>query len=228
MANVFGHAITNLSLAEMEAYDNNEDRAHEADACEKKKITRKDRAYEALKAKNAHNKAKEAERYVESLKEQYGFGVSTLCMVYNATGDAIHHIDDHDYVGHTWKSSYPPIIENGQWGVFLHVRPAAAFFSGSYAAVVYRGKNEAGNDCDWMFAWGTPFIGSNHAFTRIREANHFASNKYWDDISKWVAWAGPTDKDNWNGCSSMVSIGGAASPLLEAILTQETAVASNV
>ncbi|GAV70217.1 hypothetical protein CFOL_v3_13715 [Cephalotus follicularis] len=214
-ANVIGQPITNLSLEGMVAY-------------EKKKITRKDRAYEALKAKNAHNKAKEAERYVESLKEEYGYGVSTLCMVYNATGDAIHYIDDHDYVGNIGKSPYPQIIENGQWGVFLHVKPTAAVFLGSSASVVYRGKNQSGKDCDWMFAWYNPLIGSNHVFTRIREANHFANNKYWDDISKWVAWAGPTDKDNWKGCSSMVSIGGSASPLFEAILTQETAVASYV
>ncbi|KAI8031730.1 hypothetical protein LOK49_LG01G02719 [Camellia lanceoleosa] len=121
-----------------------------------KKITRTDRAHVALNMKNAENKDRNARQYVENLKAQWGVGVSTLCLVYNATGDRVKFITSCDYWGHCGPAPYPVEIANGQWGAFLHVKRTGTA-TGSTAAVVYRGKNQADNTCDWMLAWSNPW-----------------------------------------------------------------------
>ncbi|GAV82716.1 hypothetical protein CFOL_v3_26167 [Cephalotus follicularis] len=72
-ANVFGNPITDETLQSMTKY-------------EKKQITRIDRVHEALNMKNAQSKDVNAQTYVENLDKQYGKGITTLCLVYNATG----------------------------------------------------------------------------------------------------------------------------------------------
>ncbi|KAI8000478.1 hypothetical protein LOK49_LG09G01340 [Camellia lanceoleosa] len=70
-------------------------------------------------------------------------------------------ITTHDYHGHIYTDPYPTIIQNGQWAAFLHVKPSITT-AGSSAAVVYRGKNQSGEQHDWMLAWSMPYIGDNH------------------------------------------------------------------
>ncbi|GAV62225.1 hypothetical protein CFOL_v3_05749 [Cephalotus follicularis] len=206
-SNVFGNPVTEETLKSMTEY-------------EKKEITRKDRAHVALDMKNAGQKNVNAQTYVENLNKEYDSGITTLCMVYNATGDIIQLVDEHDWTGGIWKSPCPQIIANGQWGAFLHGDIGG---NGSSAAVVYRGKNADGLDCDWMLSWYNPSSGENYAYTEIREAGHYANNAYWDYISGLVEGAKPFGRDTWNGCLSMVSIARANGALLEAILTQENA-----
>lgn len=141
--NVFGTPITDLTLKGMSEYIG-------------KKITRRDRAYVALKMKNSQEKDVNAQKYVENLKRQWGVGVSTLCLVYNATGDTITYVSSVDWYGHIGPSPYPVKIENGQWGAFLHVKNSGQA-TGSCAAVVYRGLNGDGDGCDWMFGWANPW-----------------------------------------------------------------------
>ncbi|GAV66392.1 hypothetical protein CFOL_v3_09902 [Cephalotus follicularis] len=207
-ANVFGNPVTDETLKAMSEYDG-------------KQITRKDRAHVALNMKNAQDKAVNAQQYVENLSGQYGSGICTLCMIYNATGDMIELVEEHDWSGNVWKSPCPQIIANGQWGAFLH---AECFDKGSFGTVVYRGMNEDDQDCDWMFAWYNPSSGPNLAYTEIREADHYANNKYWDYISGLVRKSNPTNKDTWKGCLSMVSIARADAALFEGLLTQADAI----
>lgn len=81
-----------------------------------------------------------AMEFVNKLKSDYGKGASTLCMFYNATGDALTFEVHHDWYGHVQKSPYHPQVGNGQWGAFLHV-PRGGSATGSIGAVVYRGQN---------------------------------------------------------------------------------------
>ena len=93
---------------------------------------------------------------MEGLKKQWGTGVSTLCLIYNATGDPIDFVTDHSWHGHIGPGPYPTRIENGQWGGFLHVKTSGTA-TGSSAAVVYRGVNNNDQHCDWMAAWSNPW-----------------------------------------------------------------------
>lgn len=142
-SNVFGNPITDSTLEGMPQYAG-------------KTITRTDRASAALNMKNAGNKDTNARTFVENLKKQWGDGVSTLCLVYNATGDTVKFAANHDWYGHIGPSPFPVEIQNGQWGGYLHVKISGEA-TGSSAAVVYRGKNEAGVECDWMLSWSNPW-----------------------------------------------------------------------
>lgn len=87
-----------------------------------------------------------------------GNGVSTLCLVYNASGDTITLATNYDWFGHIGRDPYPTHIGNGQWAAFLHEK-RALIPSGSVAAVVYRGKNEVTPffPYDWMLSWHNPW-----------------------------------------------------------------------
>lgn len=142
-SNVFGNPITNATLEGMPEYAG-------------RTIERIDRARVALNMKNAQNKDVNARQYVENVKQGWGTGVSTLCLVYNATGDTVTYVASHDWHGHIGPAPYPVEIANGQWGGYLHVKTSGTA-TGSSAAVVYRGKNGDGKECDWMLAWSNPW-----------------------------------------------------------------------
>lgn len=141
--NVFGTPVTNATLEAMPEYEG-------------KEITRMDRAHVALNKMHTEDKDKNAREYVHNLKEEWGTGVSTLCLLYNATGDTITFVLEHNWHGHVGPAPYPIQIANGQWGAFLHVKTSGAA-TGSSAAIVYRGKNNNDVGCDWMAAWSNPW-----------------------------------------------------------------------
>ncbi|KAK2980795.1 hypothetical protein RJ640_003021 [Escallonia rubra] len=132
-----------------------------------KDITRLDMARTAIKYMNAERKDSNVRRYVENLKSKYGDGISALCVVYNATGETVTPITNHDWHGHLGEGPFPPLLQNGQWGGFLHVHPTAPI--GSAGAVVF---GDASRSYDWLLAWSVPFISSNTAYTMVREADH--------------------------------------------------------
>jgi hypothetical protein len=140
MANSFGKVVNDEKLDEMVRYID-------------KRKTQEDRAREAMNLINEDDKNTKAAAYVEKVKENYGDGASTLCLVYNATGDTISYVTDHDWYGFIGRTPYPTEIGNGQWGAFQHNHGT---LSGSEGAVVYRGKNADGNDRDILLAWSTP------------------------------------------------------------------------
>ncbi|KAB2633906.1 23 kDa jasmonate-induced protein-like [Pyrus ussuriensis x Pyrus communis] len=173
--------------------------------------------------KNADKKDFNARSYVEELKKQYGDGVSTLCLVYNATGDTIRYAYKNDWFGHIGKVPYPPLIANGQWGAFLHVKTAGES-SGSDAAIVYRGLKNVSDECDCMLSWRNPSdstSSANTVYTETREPDHFLT--YWDYIHGKLEESEAYSKDTWDGCVSIISTGIDTSPVVEAILTIENA-----
>ncbi|XBI51072.1 hypothetical protein VPH35_033646 [Triticum aestivum] len=143
MANCFGEVVDNFKLNEMLRYVG-------------KPKTREDRAREAVSLMNEDSKNIKASKYVEGVKDWYGDGVSTLCILYNATGDTLYYVGEHDWFGFIGRTPYPAEIGNGQYAAFLHTHNTGAA-SGSEGAVVYRGKNRDGQDRDYLVAWSTPF-----------------------------------------------------------------------
>ncbi|XP_057957970.1 23 kDa jasmonate-induced protein-like [Malania oleifera] len=212
-SNVFGTPITDSTLQSMPEYPPG------------KPITAEDRARVAVNMKNAENKAANALTFVENQKARYGYGVSTQCLVYNATGNTLCFVKDHDYHGHIDKSPYPTEIANGQWGAFLHVHPTAAA-TGSSACVVYRGKNNGGQDCDWLIGWSNPwdhsaFSYGNRAYTEIKEAHDYDQDNIWSQISSRLYNAGHDCTAAWNGCTSKVICGKGTTATFEATLCLE-------
>ncbi|XP_052205204.1 23 kDa jasmonate-induced protein-like [Diospyros lotus] len=141
--NVFGKPITDKTLRGMEEYENYT-------------VTHWDRARVALEEKNEGDKDTKARQYVEKLRQEWGNRACTLCLIYNATGGNVVLVTTHDIYGRIGHAPYPIMIENGQWGAFLHGRTPQEY-PGSSAAVVYRGKNKEELPCDWMLAWSNPW-----------------------------------------------------------------------
>ncbi|XP_052183559.1 23 kDa jasmonate-induced protein-like [Diospyros lotus] len=211
--NVFGNPITNTTLRGLPEY------------CEKQTITRTDKAHVALNGKKEGVKYENARQHVQKLKEEWGVGVSTLCLIYNATGGPVYYVTSHNYLGHIGPAPYPQMIANGQWAAFFHVKTTGEL-SGSTAAVVYRGKNEAGQECDWMLGWSNPYDTNkwkNMVYTEIKEANHFEDGSLWGSIADKMYQCGMFESGNWNGCVSYVSTESNTSPVFEATMTVKKA-----
>ncbi|TQD84248.1 hypothetical protein C1H46_030179 [Malus baccata] len=149
-----------------------------------------------------------------------------LCLVYNATGDMIKFHANKDWYGHIGETPYPTEILNGQWGAFLHVQTTSPLpLARSNAAVVYRGLNNAGSECDWLLSWSNPFNREGNkmmqVYTVVRKAGHF--DTAWDEMSKGLERNHETTVDTSNGCVSSMTIRNSTSPIVEAILTLEHA-----
>lgn len=140
---VFGTPITDQTLKQMSRYKG-------------KIITQEDRAREAIRLIQAEGKNISTLKYVLNLKTAYGDGVTTLCLIYNATGDVLELTVKKDWLGYVYGQEPPRSFENGQWLAFLHAHPTSEAY-GCEAARVYRGKNKEGEVRDFMFAWSTPW-----------------------------------------------------------------------
>ncbi|XP_022722708.1 23 kDa jasmonate-induced protein-like [Durio zibethinus] len=203
--NVFGEPITENVVMGIPEYAN---RARQIRADVAKQWKGKDCKYE------------EALGYVKALKRQWGTGASTLCLVYNATGEPLTFVTSHDWFGHIYQTC-PRVIANGQWGGFLHVKAAVAA-SGSEAAVVYRGKNKDGRATDWLLAWDNPWRVDldKQAYVEIHEAGYF-ERVDWGAIAKSLEGATSHHYATWEGCIAYVKIENDTSPLYEAVLSLE-------
>lgn len=152
LVNVFGDEVDNKMLEKIPEYEG-------------KDITQIDRARVAWNDENAGRKKTNANDYVKTLKELSGNGVSTLCLVYNATGDSIAMVTDHDWYGNIGSVPYPNEIGNGQWAAFLHVKKSGVA-SGSLAGIVYRGKNTSGKNKDYLLCWATPWGAKSNSVSK--------------------------------------------------------------
>lgn len=102
-SNVFGTPVTYQTVQALPEYIG-------------KKIGRKERAHVALNMKNAEGKDINARNYVENLKKQSGYGISSLCLVYSATGDTIRLVANKD-----WSGNIGPIPNTDcKWAVGCH------------------------------------------------------------------------------------------------------------
>lgn len=143
--NCIGNVVDNNKLDELARYMG-------------KPKTQEDRARLAWALITEDDKKGKASRYVDVLKAMYGNGQSTLCLIYNATGDTLKYVANHDWYGYIGsKVGYPNEIGNGQWAAFHHVHRQGEP-SGSVGAVVYRGKKKDSQVLqDYMLAWSTPW-----------------------------------------------------------------------
>ncbi|XP_015873437.3 23 kDa jasmonate-induced protein-like [Ziziphus jujuba] len=210
---VFGNPITDETLEGLPRYEG------------KKTILAIDRARVALNWKNAEGKDVRALQYAENFKATCGVETATLCLVYNATGDTVEYAGHKDWHGCLGSAPYPIMIENGQWGVFLH-RQSGKSGSGSIGAVVYRGTNAKNESCDWMLAWNNPKDKDNygnHACTEIREENHFNNDGTWKIVHDLLWKSSVERKGESNGCLSFVTIGNDDYSIFRAILTLKNA-----
>ncbi|WJX46633.1 hypothetical protein P8452_33413 [Trifolium repens] len=204
MANPFGVVVDNEKLNQTDRYID-------------KTKTQQDRAREAMNLINEDDKNAKAAEYVNTLKEGYGDGASTLCLVYNATGDTISYDTDHDWYGFIGRTPYPTEIGNGQWGAFLHVHTTGAA-SGTEAAVVYRGKNADGNDRDFLLAWSTPWSSwyKNKAYCEMGAVGSFP--EHWGNIYDKINNGSYSDKVDRDGIKIDVNTASGTSPVFQAII----------
>lgn len=206
MANCFGEIVDDSKLDGMVRYVG-------------KRKKQEDRAREAMNLMNEDNKNTKASTYVDSVKSWYGDGESTLCLLYNATGETLQYVAAHDWFGYIGRTPYPHDIGNGQWAAFHHVHMTGDA-SGSEAAIVYRGKNKDGQDKDFLLAWSTPWsnLSKNKAYCAINEVDYFQSR--WDSINDSLNNSGYTSKVTDAGSSNIeASTAAGDTPKFTALIT---------
>lgn len=143
--NPFGVPITEETLKAMSRYVGRD-------------ITQVDCAREAVRLIHAEDKNLNALQHALDLKSSYGDGVSTMVLVYNATGSTVElvHGQNKDWSGYVNHEQPPTNFQNGQWLAFLHVHPQAQAI-GCEAARVFRSRNVSGDVRDFMVAWSLPW-----------------------------------------------------------------------
>lgn len=136
-------------------------------------------AYYAIGDSNTQSEGKSFEMAtttrVNGMKEEWGSGVSTLIMIYNATGCTLKLDDMGSDSGKFWKYEPDPVVYNGEWTCFLHVKTAGTA-TGSCGWVGYKMHGDVGNiegmgtmdDYYFVTAWDTPWSGSNTAWTGVQ------------------------------------------------------------
>ncbi|ONK81213.1 uncharacterized protein A4U43_C01F26580 [Asparagus officinalis] len=209
----FGTAVTDETLKAMSQYSN-------------KTITRFHRGHEALKLMYADGKEVAPLKYVKELRPTFGDKAATICMVYNATGDPLEYVTHHNWSGDLQGSTvYPEKIANGQWATFIHASSTVAIGTSSSGAVVYRGKNKAGADGDWMFSWNHTFstLNGHTAYTEIREAGHFQGKELWEKLEQLTLGSKAESSDDRNGLLAKVYIQSDAVAIYRAVLFLEGA-----
>jgi hypothetical protein len=112
---------------------------------------------------------------VNAMKEEYGTGVCTLVRIYNATGDSLKYVVDHDWHGNIWKYPYDDIILNGQWSCFLHAHTYMGNY-GTCAALILRDAVVAQ---DVFLGWQSPQYAVNQVYVETQGLNH------WPAVGSW-------------------------------------------
>ncbi|ONM33450.1 OSJNBa0024J22.14-like protein [Zea mays] len=186
----FGAVITPETLKYMSKYQGRE-------------ITQVDCAREAMRLIHAEDKNLQAENSAWELKKKFGNGVSTMVLVYNATGATLSLADDgQDWTGSVYSSPISDTFHNGQWIAFLHVKPAALAL-GSQAARVFRGRDVDGRTRDFVVAC----------------ENYFKTR--WSSVKTSLGHARRVTRAKDENCASTVSIGGYTTAFCIAVLQHQ-------
>jgi len=128
---------------------------------EKKEVTQTDLSKYTLRKIDLFRDV--AVEKVNSYKEEYGNGISSLISIYNASGKTLTFANQNNVHGH--NSKYPPThtILNGQWSVVLHVHSSGAAV-GSQGALTYLIED---TDIEASFIFDSSYSGSNSASTLV-------------------------------------------------------------
>ena len=138
-------------------------------------------------------------KLVNTMKEEFGLGVSSLVRIYNASGRTLYLTNPgYDWHGHMFR--YPPdsSIENGQWSVFLHVKTSGAA-TGSESCVIYNIQDEGD---DVFMGWSVPWNQSswtNTIYTEIREGGHWPGAGSWDLMQRLLEKSSKFSDSTWKG-----------------------------
>ncbi|XP_037456024.1 23 kDa jasmonate-induced protein-like [Triticum dicoccoides] len=169
----------------------------------KKVITQDDCAREAMRLIHAEGKNLDALDHAWKLKENYGNGMSTLVLVYNATGARVTLEQRHDWQGYVYRNQPPPSMHNGQWISFLHVGTGTA----SRAGRVFRGRDKNGKIRDFVVAWFIPLnLQPTAAYTEIGDQDAFTGR--WPYVGARLHTAKRITRASDHNCASTVSIDG--------------------
>lgn len=162
----------------------------------------------------------DAVRYVNGMKQEYGNGVTTLVMIYNATGSRLilpAGFGTINWHGHLGKYTLDHEIQNGQWSVFLHTHSSGTA-AGSSGGVEYTlPKMDTGvSDICVIMCWDTPWnrsVHSNKIYVELDEnwPDHNALKKNLDEHQK-------TSTSNLNGFTVTGDLGDDSSPIATYIL----------
>ncbi|KAF3447790.1 hypothetical protein FNV43_RR08494 [Rhamnella rubrinervis] len=136
--------------------------------------------------------------FVHNLKQRYGSGISSLCMIFNATGSTLTYVSNKDWHGQIYESPYPSLIQNGQWKdqkalLYIAERTMLEFnLTGCLLGVF-------------------PVLVIIVYIHEIREVHHYETD-HWGYI-KGLLESKPTNYiGTWSGCYSAVTIGRSTSP----------------
>ncbi|XP_074284710.1 putative disease resistance protein At1g52660 [Silene latifolia] len=210
---VFGSPITEKTVRRLPQY------------VSRTRITVRDLAVAAFDRETEGGKDVEAREYVNWLKTKHGNGVVTICLFYNATGSTLHFSGQKDWNGHLSEELHPKTVENGQWGVFVHVHDNFNVGrGGSRGAIVYTGKNAYDNDCDWMLAWDNTSNDNqvhDKVFTEVRWKDHFFIQMPY--IFHLLSGSGAHREDTHGGCVSSITLENTSGPFFIAKLSLDLA-----
>ena len=141
----------------------------------------------------------DALKLVNTMKEEFGNGVSCLVCIYNASGRNLSLSGQReDWHGHMFR--YPPDtnIANGQWSVFLHVKTSGAA-TGSEACIIYNISDEGD---DVFMGWSVPWnqsSWSNSVYTEVREAGHWPAQANFDYMQNLLEKSAMISESTWGG-----------------------------
>lgn len=157
---------------------------------------------------------------VNAMKGEYGTGVTTLVRIYNATGEDLDYVTNHDWHGSIWKYPYDQRIANGQWSVFLHAHTYGGNY-GTCAALIVRA---AAASQDVFLGWQSPQYATNGVYVETRQQD------YWPGIGSWSAMqelldnatnnASLDSSSTWGQLVVTAHGGGAYSPIVDVVLAR--------
>lgn len=116
---------------------------------------------------------------VNGMKEEWGTGVSTRVIIYNALGIPLSKRSSHDSYGHWSRYAPSDRIEVGQWDVSFHVKTSGAA-TGSCSVVSYNLEGY-GHDDVLMIGFNTPWSGKNTAYCNVMTTKTWNKTS-WDDL----------------------------------------------
>ena len=176
---------------------------------------------QALMAKQAmramQKDRNEAINLVNGFKDDFGNGVSTRVLVYNALGIPLKYRSDSDDSGRWSTHTLADRIEVGEWAIAFH-RKKGASFAGSSAIVAYNLQGY-GDDEVLMIGFNTPYSGRNTALCKVMSKKVFHETPY-KEMHGWVEKSGRSGNEIYGRALVKYSTDSESSPTLNVVVTR--------
>lgn len=154
---------------------------------------------------------------VNGMKEEYGNGVSTLIMFYNATGSTLKFDEITSESGHLFKYEPDRTVYNGQWSCFLHVKTAGAA-TGSFGKIGYWLQGGVKRKTFWLnIDWETPWSGRNKATATVLDSSRLTAGGSIVALMKAIR-----DMHAKSPFGTSVSVSQNSSPILRVVVARKT------